>query len=333
MSDALSAVEQRTIFDERIRPVVFRHDPAGDAPSLVFLVGSPGASAGRAVGELAADSEIAVLSARDLRAFHPGYLTLSRSRSPEAQHVLTESATGWMRSALQHARTTRRSLVLEGAGPSPDVVLATTGLFASSGFTTTVAVVAVPRSESLLATASSYLANVRGGNLVPFTPLAEHDAGRDAVSALVEGIERSPTVDRLTIIGRDGTTTFDASRADPTGFSGAGDALTRGHATRLSAAESMRWLSELRAVTDAALSARRLAPPLGEVLITLHELGLNEILPNLPLPKYSQARPAAEAALGRQLVAIRQAVRDSARVEAPPAPVVAPPQPDRGISR
>lgn len=323
--------EERRIFDERIVPVVFPHPPA-DAPLLVFTVGQPGAGVARTSGALVDDQPIAELSANGLRAFHPRYRELSRARSLEAQHILAQSTTGWMRSALQHARTTGCSLALDGSLSSPDIALATTDLFAKSGFTTRVVVVATPPAESLLATVSGYLLEARAGRPATFTSVADHDAGTDNVRLLVQTLESSPSVDRLKIIGRDGVPRFNAAREDGTRFAGAGATLSRAHTTPLPAPAAMRWLSELRAVTDYAMSVRRLPQPLAEVLINLHEVALNEILPALPLPKDSEARPAAEARLGRQLVSIRQATRVTARPAPSPTPVITAPQPDRGIS-
>tara|TARA_B100000378_G_scaffold169460_1_gene136577 strand:- start:4058 stop:5062 length:1005 start_codon:yes stop_codon:yes gene_type:complete len=327
-----SESDLQAIFERRIRPVVFAHGPSATDPELILATGQFGVGAARAFGGLIDGREIAALSASDLRAFHPRYLELSRSHSPEASLILTESTSGWMRSALQYARTTRRSLLLDGTGSSSDVALATAGLFARSGFTTTVAVVTVPRSESLLATVSGYLVDARAGRASPFTTVAEHDASLESVRALVQTVEMAPSVDRLKIIGREGTTRFDAARTDASGFEGALATLDRENAAPLPAPQAMRWLSELRATTDFALSSRQVARPLAEVLIELHELGLREVLPNLPLPKDSQARPLAEANLGRQLVALRQATQADGRPERQPAPVVSGPEIDRGIS-
>jgi UDP-N-acetylglucosamine kinase len=313
-------------------PVLFPHGPSEAAPELLFATGHSGGHAARAFGALIDRHEIAALSASDLRAFHPRYLELSTSRSPESSRILTETSSGWMRSALQHARTTRRSLILDGTGSSPDIALATAGLFTKSGFTTTVVVVATPRAESLLATASEYLVHARGGRVSQFTSVAEHEASVENVRTLVKTLESALAVDRIMIIGRNGTTRLDAARTNPAGFVGALAALDREQATPPPAPQAMRWLSELRAMTDFALSSRQIARPLAEVLIELHEIGLREILPSLPLPKDSRARPAAEANLGRRLVAIRQAVRIEQRPDQQPAPVIAGPAPDRGIS-
>lgn len=329
---ASSESDLQALFEQRIRPVVFPHAPTAAEPELLFATGQAGVGATRAFAGLIDGREIAAVSASDLRAFHPRYLELARSRSAEATRNLTESTSGWMRSALQHARTTRRSLLLDGTGSSPDIALATAGLFAKSGFTTTVVAVAAPRSETLLATASGYLINARVGRATQFTTVAEHDASVESVRSLVQTLESTPTVDRLMVIGRDGATRFDAARTEGSGFAGARAALDLAYAAPLPAPQAMRWLSELRAMTDFALSLRQVARPLADVLIELHEIGLREVLPDLSLPKDSQARPAAQANLGRRLVAIREATQTEQRPERQPAPVVSGPEPDRGIS-
>jgi len=332
MSDpALSDEAARQIFNEHIVPIVFSDQPGGDSPGMTFVVGQPGTAVTRVASRLS-DGHAAVLSAVELRMFHPRYLDLSRDGSLESARILQESASGWMRSALQHARTNKRSLLLDGTLSSTDAALAATRLFGTSGFTTTVAVVAVPRFESLLAVASKYLLDAREGRASPFTTLADHDRLYLGTRALIEALETTPSVDRLTIIDRDGATLFDASRRDPGDFAGALAAFDQARATPPSGARAMRWLSELRATTDYALSFRQIPPPLAEVLVQLHEIGRREILPGLHLPPDSHALPTAEAALDRQLLAVRQASQVERRPERRPGPSVSAPDLDRDIS-
>lgn len=321
----------RHIFDEHIVPIVFPDQSGAESPGMTFVVGQPGTAVTRVARQLS-DAHAAVLSAVELRVFHPRYLDLSRDGSPESARILQDSASGWMRSALQHARTNKRSLLLDGTLSSPDVALAATGLFGTSGFTTTIAVVAMPRSESLLAVASKYLLDAREGRASPFTTLADHDRLYLETRVLIEVLETAPSVDRLTIIDRYGAALFDASQLDPGGFAGALAALDQARATPPSAARAMRWLSELRATTDYALSFRQVPAPLAEVLVQLHEIGRREILPGLHLPPDSQARPNVEAALDRQLLAVRHASQVERRPERRPGPSVSAPDLDRGIS-
>ncbi|MCK6065774.1 MULTISPECIES: zeta toxin family protein [Microbacterium] len=332
MSDrTLSEDAAQQVFEDQIVPVFFPDQPDGDTPRMTLVVGQPGAAAIRVARQLSGPAA-AVLSATDLRAFHPRFLELSRTFSPEAARILQDSASGWLRNALQHARNTKRSILLDGTLSSHDVALATTSLFGTSGFETAVAAVAVPQPESLLASASKYLLDARAGRAAQFTTLAAHDEGLRNTRALVDTLETTPSVDHLTIIGRDGVVLFDTSRADPSGFAGALAEFDRAHATAPSAASAMRWLSELRAATDYALSLRQVPAPLAEVLIELHEIGRHEVLPRLQLPQASQARPNADAALERRLTALRQATQVVNRPDRRPGPSVSTPDLDRGIS-
>ncbi len=332
MSDlALTEVAAKRIFDELIVPVVFPDHPPGGTPAMTLVVGQPGTAAARAANQLA-DGRAAVLSAVELRAFHPRYLELSRDRSYEGARILQDSASVWMRSALQHARTNKRSLLLDGTFSSADVALATTGLFSTSGFETAVTVVAAARSESLLALTSKSLLDARAGRASPFTALADHDKLFLDSRALIETLEATPSVDRLTLIDGHGTKVFEASHLDPRGFAGAVAALDDARAIRQSAARAMRWLSELRAATDYAVSLQQIPAPLAEILVQLHELGRDEVVPGLRLPRDSQARPNAEAALERQLLAIRQSSKFERRPEHRHGPPVSTPDVDRGIS-
>lgn len=326
--------ERQRIFEERARPVLFPHEPS-DSPALVFVVGQPGSGALRATARLVEGKAVAAVSVSDLGPFHPRFLDLSRSRAPEAASILNQSTTAWMQSALQHARTTRRSLVLDGTGSSPDIALATAGLFARSGFTTTVAVVAVPKAESLLAATSKYLLDARARRVSALTSVAQHNTSFDQTRDLVTSLESTPSVDRLTIIGRDGATRFDMSGAEGTAFAGATAVLDRERSSALAAPQAMRWLSELRAATDFALSGRQIERPLADALVELHEMGLREVIPRLPLPDDSQARPIAEANLSHQLAAVREAARVERRAVPQPGPVASAPvpAPAPGISR
>jgi hypothetical protein len=222
---------------------------------------------------------------------------------------------------------------LEGTFQTPTAVLAANDLFAQKGFATRVAVVGTPRAESLLAAASRYLLDVRAGGAGRFTSVELHDAGFVGTRSLAAAIETTPSADRLTVVRRDGTAVFDAERTDAGGFAGAYDALRRAQVTRMRSPQAMRWLSELRAMTDFALATDRPAKPLAELLIELHGLALDEVLPQIALPTDSQARPAAEASLTRQLAELREAVPvERPRVDVA-APTISPSGPDRGISR
>lgn len=332
---APSEQERERIFEDRIAPVIFPYAPVDGTPTIVVLDGQVGAGGPAAASHLSREHPdgIAIVSNEGLVPFHPRYLELARSRSPEALRLLAEPTAGWLTRSLRHARTTGRSLLLEGTFQTPTAVLAATDLFAWNGYTTRVVVVATPRSESLLAAASRYLLDERAGRAGRFTGVELHDAGFDGTRALTSTLETAPSVDRLTVVGRDGATLFDAERADSSGFAGATDALRRGQASGMPVPRAMRWLSELRAMTDFAVATGRPTGPVAELLIELHQVALGEVLPQMPLPTDSQARPAVKASLTRQLVGLRRALPlEPPRIDVS-GPVISPSGPDRGISR
>lgn len=336
MSDLTPSEEARQrIFERIILPVVFP-EARSETPTLVLLGGQAGAGNSRATARVLAQSprDMVALRGEDLEAFHPNFLALKGSRSPDAPQILSEAAASWLRDCIRHARTTKRSLLLEGSFQTPQVALGTADLFAKHGFATRIAVVATPRAESLLSTASRYLLEARSGRASQFTSVANHDAGWAGTRALIGELENMPSVDRLTVIGRDGTPHFDVERSAPDGFTGAARRLVREQSAAMSSTTAMRWLSELRAMTDYTLSSERSPGPLFELLIELHDVALNEVLPRLELPADSRARPAAEASLARQLVELRRTVAvEPSRYEDLAGPVVQPSRPDGGISR
>ncbi|MEL5990724.1 zeta toxin family protein [Microbacterium phosphatis] len=322
----LEAAETRAIFDATIAPVLFPSMDRPETPTVTLVVGQPGAGAGRAARALLAEHPgAALLDGGRLRAFHPRFFELSRSRSPEVLRVFAEATSAWLRDCLAYARTSRRSLVLDGSFSSARVARATAELFQREGFETHVAVVGQPRAVSLLSEASRSLIAALDGRSTPFTDLAAHDAGFEVTRALVSELEGEAPVDRLTVVGRAGDWVFDARRAD--GFAGASRALVREQVTPMSGPEGRRWLSELRASTEFALSNSRVPAPLAEVLLELHELALGEVLPRLPLPVDSVAHSRAEATIRARVDALRQAPPAETALLDVAAPTVAQPVP------
>lgn len=309
----------RTVFEETIVPSVFADHAVVESPTLTLVVGQPGSGPGRAARRLLAEHPgSAVLVPEGLRAFHPHYIELSRSRSDEATQILAEATAAWLRDGLAFARTNRRSLLLEGSFESARVAAATVELFRREGFRTHVVALGVPRAVSLLSEASRYLLSVLAGRAARFTDRASHDASFEATNVFVGEVEGEPSVNRLTVVGRQGGWVFDSPQAE--GSAGASQALVREQVTPLAAPEGMRWLSELRASTEYALAAQRLPAQVADTLATLHQIAIDEVLPRLPLPADSLARSAAETALTSRLHALRRAVP----AERPPVDIATP---------
>lgn len=327
-TDRLSADQLQQLFGDLIVPVLFPREPS-PSPTLTLLVGQHGAGARRLLTRVGQDATF--VDASLLRAFHPRFRDLSASRSDDARNQLAEVAAEWTRLSLRHARSTGRSLVLDATATPADLVTATARSFANQGFASSVALIAMSRAESLLATASGYLLDVQAGRVGRFIDVDEHDASLAAMRDLVVALEADPQVDRLLIVDRDGAEVFDALRAE--GFAGAQTALDTVQQPRLTATQSMRWLSELRAATDFALAEARIPRPLARVLIELHEAG-DDVLDGIALPDDSLALPRASRELARRAATVREAATPSTRrTPEPTGPVVEVPERDRGISR
>jgi UDP-N-acetylglucosamine kinase len=286
--------------------IVFAGVDSVTNPALVLVVGQPGSGTSRVAGFVREEhpTGIASVSAENFAAFHPDFLELMTWRPLEASALIAPWTAEWIGQTLDHARETKRSLLFETSINNPGPAIATASAFQSDGFETRLVVVAVRRSESLLATASRYL-NARRLRLpARFTDRDTHGRGWIGTQALVREAESTTAVDRLTILSPTGETLFDARRAD--GFAGATAALEAAQNASVSVLEGARWFGELRAITDFARRSRELAPPLTEVLVELHQLALTDVLPRMPVPRQSSFAVEQENRLAAEILSLRR---------------------------
>lgn len=325
---------RQEILQRDILPLFFPADSASESPTLVLLAGQPGTGKARSSSILLAahDGDLAVLSGDDLRAFHPRFLELTTSRSPEAPQVLARATADWARGCIRYARENRRSLLLEGTFQDPSVAAGTAARFAGEGFQTRAVVVASRRAESLLSVASRYLRDVQADVHARYTSREAHNRGFEATRTLVATLEETASVDRLTVLSRDGRTVFDGHRTDG-GFGGASAALVAAQSARLSRFDATQWLSELHHATEFAESRRDLPRGVTELLVDLHETALREVIPELHIPADGKFATAIEQKTVAGLVTLRHALQREPSVDAA-APVLAPAGPERGgVSR
>ena len=310
---------------------VFGETTPNTAPTLVLLTGQPGSGSARAIGRISDEHEgVAVVSAEDLRALHPDYRELAESRSPEAARELSEATAAWVRACLAFARENRRSLILEGNFTTPALVTGVASGFADEGFTTRVVMVAARRAESLMSTTSHYLSEIYEGRPARFVSRDANDQAVEATCALALALESADSIDRVTVLGRDGSTAFDHTRqADESTIPGLSAAFNAAQARPLLSLQSVQWLSELRRVTEYVESLREVPRPLTEVLMDLHETALNEILPELPVPEGSQAARMQERRLAYSLAGLRQSLPVERPIDTS-RPVATPSGPERG---
>ncbi|MAO81900.1 MAG: hypothetical protein CMH82_14820 [Nocardioides sp.] len=336
MSDPSSIDAFAGLFEERVAPVLFAGRAAESSPDLTIVAGQPGSAPLRAASRVttSAGPPPVLLAGEELGAFHPRFAESILGGSEGARSEVAAAAAVWTRLALRRARVERVSLVLDGSRLSPDVAVATAGLFAADGFSRTVAAMAVPRADSLLATVSKHLISAAQGRWSPLVTLEEHDAGFDRTGELVRVVEASPSIERVVVVGRGGEIRFDAARDGAERLGRAAGVLEAARLEPVPAPAGRRWLTDLRAATNFALSTGRIDAPLGAVLGELHEAALREVVPALGLPTDSLARPILEQTLTTRAAAIRAAIPPAAQqpIERRPAPQVGGPEPEVGPS-
>lgn len=324
------------VLERDILPLIFPTAAAESAPALVVVAGQPGAGRSRAVRLAHAEHgpDLAVLSGEELRAFHPSLAEVTQNPSAEAVESLARDTAGWLRDCIRFARENRRSVMLEGSFDNPAAVTGIAERFAAEGFQTQVVAVASSRAESLLSTLSLYLRNVRSNVPAWYVSGEVHDRGFGAVGALVAEVEGAASIDRVTVLSRDGHVRFDVDRAQGAdAVIGAGAALVAAQSGPMSRFDATQWLSELHHVTEFAATQRGLPRGVTETLVDLHEISLREVIPQLHVPADGKFATAIEQRTVARLVALRRALPAEPSFDVA-GPVVTPSGPEReGISR
>lgn len=316
------------ILERDILPVLFPRAPTADRPDLVVLAGAPGVARRRAISRIASSAPhtATLLSADVLRAFHPEYLAAVRGQEPSTRDRVDAAATGWLQAALRYGTEHRRSIILDGS-LSPEVTVAVGQQYRSAGYDTHLAILAAPASTALLSTLSSSADRVRRGQAGEVSSRATHDDGVGSISQLLSDASIEDAFTRIVVVGDRGDVVADG--ADSAHALVAFDTESR---RGLSGMESATWLSELRRISEFALSQRN--PPLDivDALIELHQVALRDVAPNLPVPRQSEVIAVEEGRLAASRAALRRVVGREPNA-APAVPVVAGPDRGTGPSR
>lgn len=312
---------------DAVTSVLFDDIAPTEHPTLTLVIGAPGAGKSRAVPRTIAADRAAVVSADDLAAYDPNYLELTRRRPLDAPSALSSTVAELLTKTVNHARTTKRSLVVDATINTPQAAIGTAASFEAAGFATRLVVVASRQSQSLLTTAARYMNARRLGTPARFVDLETHRRGWHGTGEVARAVAASGSFDRLTLLARDGATLFNGARADGLGDAAAAyDSALRAEVTTL---EGARWFGELRRVTEFARASRELSPPVAAVLVELHQLALNEVLPAMSVRRESTFAVAQEARLTSELVSLKREIPREAPPVDPAAPIFAPqgPQP------
>lgn len=302
-----------------------------NSPEITLVIGQPGAGKSRAAARLhTSQREAVTLGIDDLAPFHPRFLELTRWKSIDAPAAMAPTLADWMSRGIDRILEARQSLILEASLNSPGAAFGLTADFADAGYSTRVIVVAARRSESLLSATSRYLHARRLNEPARFTDRDTHHRGWQGALGTAREAREATSVDRLTILARDGRPLFDAHRGE--GFAGASSAFEAAQSVPFTLLTGAAWFGELRRMTEFARARRELSPPVAELLVELHELALNEVLPLMPLRRRSSAAVEQETRLSAELVSLRREFAIEPSYREPLAPVIAPTPVRRGPS-
>lgn len=320
-ADATTTGELDTIYRTLIHPVLFADSPGGEAsPALVLLGGQAGSGKSRASARLLAEHKgMVAVSGDELRIFHPHYRRLVTDQPEGAGSILAEATRPWVRAAIQDCLDERRSLLLEGSFGDPDVTLSTAVRFRDAGFDVQIVAIASPRVLSLVTAASRYLRDLKVGSAARFTRLSAHDHGYDGTTHLVDALDATSPVDRLTVVTRTGTVLLDKVRdtADNAAlFEDADRALNAGrHPDSWGARSTMELLGELKQITNFAIDSGNLTQDTTELLIEAHSRALEDVVPRLSVDSDSPQARFIHQAVTEQLVTLQRAVAAEVGVE------------------
>ncbi|MGB3376877.1 MAG: zeta toxin family protein [Microbacterium sp.] len=306
MSDGESVVAGR-VQDVILRSLFDGARPS-ETPTFVLLAGAPAAGTGRVIARLRRehDGDLVPVSIEDLQAFHPRYLDTQFRQSAAGRKELSELAASWLQASISHARENGYSLLLEGEFRTADTAVGVALRFADSGYEVRVVTVAARDDQSLLAATSRGLRRMQERRPAEFVTPAENEQSMRDVSALIVAAAESPLVGRVSVLNQRGVSVFDAERSDSGMLSGASVALSTSRSEAMSALEATQWLSELRHMTEYALSLRTVPAPAIDSLTALHEMAIRRVVPELPVPPGSEVARIQQQKLATDLAALKR---------------------------
>lgn len=197
----------RRIFTDEIAPNLFEGAAISPSPVVVLLGGQPGAGKSRATDVLTAihaEEDLVLIEGDAFRRHHPQYECTLRSDPTRMPDVTAALAGEWTAMAVEHALANQHSAVIEGTWRTLTVPADTARRAHDLGWSTHAAVVAVPAPVSLVATLTRFYD--ADPSMARWTPVAAHDQAIAALPDTVRDLAGSESVDRFTILDRDGVT-------------------------------------------------------------------------------------------------------------------------------
>lgn len=197
----LTEKQLRDRFEERVRDFVFSGYSPQMEPVLVLLGGQPAAGKSQAMAAAEhrhAGRQLVPLTGDELRAFHLQYQELLDEQPLLFPNATAQASGAWVRMSIEHARTHRYSLMLEGVFRNPEMTVATAEEFATIGHRVELVGLGVRAERSRLDSLHRYLDAGR------WTPPTAHDGSYQMMPETIAAAEASLAVQRITLTDRTG---------------------------------------------------------------------------------------------------------------------------------
>ncbi|MEU5062228.1 MULTISPECIES: zeta toxin family protein [unclassified Streptomyces] len=216
----LSAEEHRGIFDELIAPSYLREITPRDTPTVVYVMGQPGAGKARAarlILRTLRDRPTHLVS-DDFKASHPDYHQLLQDNPRGAGAAIRVDYRAWQAQAEAYVRAHRGDVVIEIAPGSTKQFLTSALPFRQTGYRIELVVLAVRAADSRQGTATRYAQALQLGVPARFTTAAGHDQCFTTVVDAVRAAEQHTLADSLVVMRRDGTAVYRNERGPDAGW-------------------------------------------------------------------------------------------------------------------
>ena len=202
----LDAATSRAIYEEQIKPLLFKSAKPAEKPVFVLLGGQPGAgksgSVEAATAEFAGKGGIVPIIGDDFRPFHPANKELMVRNDKTAALYTAADSGRWVETAALDARDMRANVLMETTLRRPELAAHTIGEFRKAGYTIDVRVLAVPHELSEQGVLMRYEGQKASRGSGRMTPPDIHQAAYDSLPESLRRIEDQRLADEIKIYRR-----------------------------------------------------------------------------------------------------------------------------------
>ncbi|MFI5775977.1 zeta toxin family protein [Nocardia sp. NPDC051570] len=205
----LSAAENKRIFEQRIVPRDLSSGAPQDRPTVVFLVGQPGAGKTKAAEMIAAklnkrggfvdiDSDV-------YKQHHPDYKKLMSEDDQKMAEYIGPDGRAWMRQAEEHVQKNKLNAMVQEISQNPDYLAGKMKDFRQQGFRVEVAAMGVPEAVSNQGILSRYHQQVETFGKGRLSVQRKADESYSGMLGLADLVDRGKLADEVGVYRRGDT--------------------------------------------------------------------------------------------------------------------------------